>query len=161
LKILGELKEMVGSGAIHWDGGETRPAPVGLWEQALDAVIERSPKALTSHNYLRHTAWEMAASVAAQNEREQESRSRTSAEGRRKVEFTGELPPGPGPRRKSCYTCASFRPPKGCAAKSNPVGGNHALGCREGWTEKFASVGELAERLAAGLKGAGEGAEGG
>ena len=157
LKILIELRGLVQSGTIHWDGCETRPAPVGLWEQALDAVIERRPKALTNHNYLRRTAWEMAAALASQGEREHEARIRASeAAGGRRVEFTEELLPGPGPRRKSCYTCGYFQPPKGCRTKNRPVSGNHALGCRDGWTEKVASVGELAERLAAGLKGTSE-----
>jgi hypothetical protein len=74
LKILVQLRDLIQIGTIHWDGCETRPAPLGLWEQALDAVIERRPKALTNHNYLRHTAWEMAASLAAQGERDREAR---------------------------------------------------------------------------------------
>lgn len=82
LKILSELQDLVAAGTIHWDGGETRPAPVELWAQALDAVIERRPSALTNHNYLRHTAWEMAASLAAGEEtrREIARRHRTAAE---------------------------------------------------------------------------------
>lgn len=74
LKILNELRGLVEAGTIHWDGAETRPAPVELWAQALDAVLERRPQALTSHNYLRHTAWEMAAGLAATAEREVEKK---------------------------------------------------------------------------------------
>ena len=73
-KILGGLVEMVATGTVHWDGGETRPAPVELWGRALDAVIERRPQALTNHNYLKHTAWEMAAGLAAEAERATEKR---------------------------------------------------------------------------------------
>lgn len=74
LKILSELRVLVDSGAIHWDGGETRPAPVELWAKALDAVLERRPQALTNHNYLKHTAYEMAAGLAAQTERATETK---------------------------------------------------------------------------------------
>jgi hypothetical protein len=68
-KILSGLLDLVATGTVHWDGGETRPAPVELWAKALDAVLERRPQALTNHNYLKHTAWEMAAALAAEAER--------------------------------------------------------------------------------------------
>jgi hypothetical protein len=73
-KILTDLIDLVAAGTIHWDGGETRPAPIELWAKALDAVLERRPQALTSHNYLKHTAWEMAAGLAATLEREMEKK---------------------------------------------------------------------------------------
>lgn len=73
-KILSGLLDLVGAGTVHWDGGETRPAPVELWAKALDAVLERRPQALTNHNYLKHTAWEMAAGLAAQAERDTEKK---------------------------------------------------------------------------------------
>jgi hypothetical protein len=68
-KILSGLLDLVATGTVHWDGGETRPAPIELWEKAIDAVIERRPHSLTNHNYLKHTAWEMAAGLAAEAER--------------------------------------------------------------------------------------------
>jgi hypothetical protein len=147
LKILGGLREMIGAGTIHWDRGETRPAPVGLWEQALDAVIERRPKALTNHNYLKHTAWEMAAGLAAQAEKTVHHRDAESAE---KMPKEDRQPP----KRRGCFTCESFQPPKGCKQKKRPVSGNMMLGCGDGWTEKAAasSVGELIGGLADVLK---------
>jgi hypothetical protein len=141
LKILTELKDLIGTGAVHWDGGETRPAPVGLWEQALDAVIERRPNALTNHNYLKKTAWEMAASLAA-----------VAEAGRRKMEDgsahpSATCPPSSVPRKRGCFTCDHFRPPKGCDLKHKPVGGNLMAGCSGGWTEKVAKVGGLMSEL--------------
>ena len=73
-KILGGLVDLIAPGTVHWDGGETRPAPVELWAKALDAVIERRPQSLTNHNYLKRTAWEMAAGLAATAEREVEKK---------------------------------------------------------------------------------------
>ena len=144
-RILTELLDLVESGTVHWDRGETRPAPLELWAQALDAVIERRPQALTNHNYLKHTAWEMAATLAAQAERTVHHRV---------AENVGAPPAIGAPKRmqKTCYTCGSFRPPKGCSANMHPVSGNLILGCGDGWTEKVASVSDLMAGLAAGLK---------
>jgi hypothetical protein len=75
-KVLTGLLDLVNAGTVHWEHGETRPAPVELWAQALDAVIERRPAALTNHNYLKHTAWDMAAGLAASRETEREMAKR-------------------------------------------------------------------------------------
>jgi hypothetical protein len=145
LKILTELRDMIGEGTIHWDGGETRPAPVELWEQALDAVIERRPKALTNHNYLKHTAWEMAAGLAARKEMDH-AKTRSREDERETV--SEEIKP----RKRGCFVCESFRPPRGCEVRERPVSGNQMLGCAK-WQEKAASgsVGELLSGLVAGL----------
>lgn len=76
LKILSELNEIVNTGVIQWDGGELRPAPVGVWAAAIEAVIARRPEALKNHNYLRHTAWSMAEKHAREAERRNEEISR-------------------------------------------------------------------------------------
>jgi len=142
-KILQGLLELTASGTVHWEHGETRPAPPELWAQALDAVIERRPAALTNHNYLKHTAWDMAAGLAAQAEQQPHPQmsqiSADRAEGEAKA------------RRRGCYCCESFRPPKGCAAKSHPASGNQMLGCGQ-WEEKAAApVGDLFGGIVAGL----------
>jgi hypothetical protein len=145
LNILGELRDLIGAGTIHWDRGETRPAPVGLWEQALDAVIERRPGALKNHNYLKHTAWEMAAGLAAEAEKTSHRRGAEHAERMPEEERQA-------PRRRGCFTCEAFRPPRGCQVRERPVSGNQMLGCSK-WKEKAAasSVGELMGSLVTGL----------
>jgi hypothetical protein len=152
LKILTGLRDLVVSGSVHWDGGETRPAPAGLWEQALDAVIERRPNALTNHNYLVHTAWEMAAGLAAESERVH-AKTRSREAERAALPYTearDNILSSP-PKRRGCFCCESFRPPKGCEAKSRPVSGNQMLGCKL-WQGKPAPVAALMGGLAAGLK---------
>lgn len=74
LKLLSALADLVGSGRVSWEKSELRPAPPELWADALDAVLARSPRGLTNHNYLRHTAFDMAAGLAAQQERTTEAR---------------------------------------------------------------------------------------
>lgn len=76
LKILSELNEIVNTGVIQWDGGEPRPAPVGVWAAAIEAVIARRPEALKNHNYLRHTAWSMAEKHAREAEKRHEEIAR-------------------------------------------------------------------------------------
>ncbi|HOT30154.1 MAG TPA: hypothetical protein PLU72_18395 [Candidatus Ozemobacteraceae bacterium] len=76
LKILNELNEIINTGVVQWDGGEQRPAPVGIWAAAIEAVISRRPEALKNHNYLRHTAWSMAEKHAREAERRHEEIAR-------------------------------------------------------------------------------------
>jgi hypothetical protein len=76
LKILAGLLDLVGSGRVDWDGSESRPAPPQLWAQAMQATLDRRPAHLTNHNYLRRTAWEMAAGLAAEAERQREDAAR-------------------------------------------------------------------------------------
>ena len=147
-KVLVGLLDLVEPGTVHWDRSETRPAPLELWAQALDAVIDRRPTALSNHNYLKHTAWEMAAGLAAKAENMVSRGSAENAEERRQAEIEKK------PRRRGCFSCDHFRPPKGCEAKSHPASGNQMLGCDK-WIEKPPSVsvgnvmGELVERIQA------------
>lgn len=78
LRILIDLGSMVEAGSVHWEGGEERPCSGGLWAQALDAVLERRPKALENHNYLRRVAWELAGPLASRSERDRETQRRQS-----------------------------------------------------------------------------------
>ena len=156
LKVLRGLHEMVGNGTVHWEQGETRPAPVELWAEALDAVIERRPAALTNHNYLKHTAWDMAAGLAAEKERASHRRGAESTEGGGSAGFhAGDLSAFHGgdhsvPKRRGCFTCEHFRPPKSCSEGSHPPSGNQILGCPQ-WREKPAPVGDLMGGLAGAL----------
>lgn len=72
-KVLAGLVDLVSSGRVSWERNELRPAPPELWAEALDAVLNRAPQGLTNHNYLRHTAWSMAAGLAAREERATET----------------------------------------------------------------------------------------
>ena len=72
-KILGALVDLVNSGRVSWERSELRPAPPELWAEALDAVIARDKHGFTNHNYLRKTAFDMAADLAAKVEREAEA----------------------------------------------------------------------------------------
>ncbi len=160
LKILTGLRDLVMDGTVYWEHNEPRPAPLELWAQALDAVIERRPGALTNHNYLKHTAWEMAASLAVQAEREHyhaKTRNREEEQGRHPGEGedgSAAFHGGEKPKRRGCFKCESFRPPKGCGGGSRAVSGNLMLGCDK-WKEKAAaaSAGDLmaglVERLSA------------
>lgn len=73
LKVVTALADLIGSRKVSWERSEERPAPPELWARAMDAVLDRSPKGLTNHNYLRHTAFEMASGLAAKTEREAEA----------------------------------------------------------------------------------------
>ncbi len=79
LRIIKTLSELVHEGTVQWDGGELRPAPPYLWAEAMDRTIDRSPKALENHNYLRKIAWEMAEKLAAKAEREREQQKMNRA----------------------------------------------------------------------------------
>ncbi len=70
VRILEQLKELIGAGTVQWDRGEVRPAPPQLWAEAIERVLERRPRGLKNHNYLRHVAWELAAPLAAKAEQE-------------------------------------------------------------------------------------------
>jgi hypothetical protein len=73
MKLLTVFLDLVGSGRVSWEHSEQRPAPPELWAQAVDAVLDRSPRGLTNHNYLRHTAFDMAAGLAGRAERAAEA----------------------------------------------------------------------------------------
>ncbi len=72
VRVLQGLADLVAKGTVQWEGCEERPCFPALWAEALDAVLARRPAGLKNHNYLRHVAWEMAQSGAAQAERARE-----------------------------------------------------------------------------------------
>jgi hypothetical protein len=154
LRILQELKELTNLGTVHWEGGETRPAPAGLWAEVMCEMCEKGKRELDSHNYLRKVVWTRARPLAVKEEQEKRkiftAENAESAEEKHRPREGGE--PGPNetrPKKRGCFVCASFRPPKGCDARSRPVSENQILGCGK-WTEKKAagSVGELMEGIA-------------
>ncbi len=71
-RVLKQLVGLLEPETIRWEGGEERPCPPHVWAEALDATLQRRPKGLKNHNYLRHVAWEMAAPMAAKTERDRE-----------------------------------------------------------------------------------------
>lgn len=89
LKLLTTLSDLVNAGRVSWEHSEQRPAPPELWVQAVDAVLDRSPRGLTNHNYLRHTAFDMAGGLAGRAEREAEAAKV------RRMESGQEIPPVP------------------------------------------------------------------
>lgn len=113
LRILRDLRDLVEPGSVHWEGAETRPAPAHLWAQALDAVLARRPKALTNHNYLRHTAWEMAGGLAADAESGIERRRRAKSPGSGEAASVEDLLARslPGATAKRARRIRSRRPP--------------------------------------------------
>ncbi|NPU84395.1 MAG: hypothetical protein HPY65_07885 [Syntrophaceae bacterium] len=74
--IIRNLNDLVETGNVHWQGGETRPCPPEIWGKAMEATLQSGPKGLKNNNYLRHVAWEMAAGVAAKAEVEREAARR-------------------------------------------------------------------------------------
>lgn len=73
LTIVRGLKDLVETGTVHWQGGETRPCNAEIWGKAIEATLSSGPKGLKNHNYLRHVAWELAAELAAKMEADRES----------------------------------------------------------------------------------------
>lgn len=88
--LLSGLADLVCDGSVRWDSGEARPADARLWAEAMAAVIERRPKNLTNHNYLRHVAWDRAKGLAAEAERKNEDAARYRTQG-----WSGEEPFNP------------------------------------------------------------------
>ncbi|OPY15631.1 MAG: hypothetical protein A4E66_00035 [Syntrophus sp. PtaB.Bin001] len=76
LVVARSLKELVETGTVHWQGGETRPCPAEIWGKAMETTIATGPKGLKNHNYLRHVAWEIAAELAARMEADREAARR-------------------------------------------------------------------------------------
>jgi len=59
-KLVQELSGFIKEGHHSWDGQEARFIPPDIWAEAMDATIKGIKTALTNHNYLRHTAYDMA-----------------------------------------------------------------------------------------------------
>jgi hypothetical protein len=143
LRILQELQDLVGAGTVHWEGGETRPAPPALWAEVMGEMCEKGKRELDSHNYLRKVVWTKARGLAAEAEAEA-----GRAKMKKHPQMGADVDPGESrPKKRGCFTCEAFKPPKRCGAKSRPVSGNQMLGC-EKWKEKPASaVGNLMDAL--------------
>lgn len=62
LRLLGELKALVGDYYISWDKKPSRKNSAAAWAQAMERVIECPPKRLPlkSHGYLRAIAYDIA-----------------------------------------------------------------------------------------------------
>ncbi|PKN71218.1 MAG: hypothetical protein CVU54_02005 [Deltaproteobacteria bacterium HGW-Deltaproteobacteria-12] len=73
LAVAKSLKDLVETGTVHWQGGETRPCNAEIWGKAIEATLASGPKGLKNHNYLRKCAWEMAAELAAKMENDREA----------------------------------------------------------------------------------------
>jgi hypothetical protein len=129
LKILTELERLVSDGTVHWEGEEERPAPPDLWAMVMDKMFVRKwDPPLEDHNWLRKVVWSEARPLAVEAEKEYHAKPRS------REEDAGAMLAG-APKRRGCFTCESFRPPKGCAASSRPVSGNQVMGCDK-WKEK-------------------------
>ena len=121
LRVLTELSRHMEPGTVQWDGCEVRPAPPALWARAIEAVLARSPEALGNHNYLKHTAWQLAKDLAVQAERDREVQIRRSAVERQSSEpvSAGTLAEAvvetaPRSRPRTGWTCKFFSPPHTC-----------------------------------------------
>lgn len=71
--LIRSLKELVATGTVHVQGGETRPCNAAIWGAAMEASIDARPKGLKNHNYLRQVAWDKAAELAAKVEADREA----------------------------------------------------------------------------------------
>jgi hypothetical protein len=148
LKIIVDLQQLVMTGKVHWEGEEERPAPPELWAQIIDKMlVKKWDPPLEDHNYLRKVVWSEAKPLAVAAEAGHRSQR---PEGEHDASTL--RPPSSVPRKRGCFSCDWFRPPKSCAAKARPISGNQMLGC-ELWKEKAASssVGELFSGLVADL----------
>lgn len=59
-RLLVEFKELVATRVINWERAGEKPISAAIWKAAIEAVIERRPTQLKNHNYLKHTAYDMA-----------------------------------------------------------------------------------------------------
>jgi hypothetical protein len=73
LTVARSLKDLVETGSVHWQGGETRSITPEIWGKAMEATIASGPKGLKNHNYLRKCAWDLAAELAAKMENDREA----------------------------------------------------------------------------------------
>lgn len=144
LTLATELQQLVAQGTIQWDGGEERPTPPALWARIMDQMIAAHKEGLHDHNYLRKAVWSEARTLAAGAE----SAGQTRAQHR--LDEPEPFAPA-GPKKKSCYTCLHQRRPQGCKKGKKPAAGNMNLGCKDGWEERAASIGEVAEQMTSNL----------
>lgn len=63
-KLLGEFAALTALTSVNWDSNGVKPITARIWKEAVEAVVERRPTQLKNHNYLKHTAYDMAAKAA-------------------------------------------------------------------------------------------------
>lgn len=88
--VLGEVRELLASGSVEWDG-ITYPAPLPYWMDAMEAMLARQTEMelpLRNHNYLRKVVSGNLRREAAAAERKQEDQRAGRTQ-------TGGLPPPP------------------------------------------------------------------
>lgn len=115
VRLLVELADVVRSAQIE-RRGVAYAAPLGLWETALDIVLNQPPDILplTSHGYLFQVAWNLADRAATRQERAAEERLRQGSRP------PTESPPAPVPAIAGADSVAPT-PPAGAAALSSPT----------------------------------------
>jgi hypothetical protein len=59
-KLVIELGGFIKEGHQSWDGGEPRFVTPDIWAEAMEAAIRSVTDPLTNHNYIRHTAYNLA-----------------------------------------------------------------------------------------------------
>lgn len=79
-RLLGELKDVIQSGVIERKG-ITQPAPISVWLEALDQLLERPPSnlPLKGHGYLYEVVASRAGRHGAELEKQQEAAARSGA----------------------------------------------------------------------------------
>jgi len=102
VKLLAELREMIGAGYVHVQGKPDRNCPPVIWLAAMTQMTERESTLslpMKNHNYLRQIAWQLADEA----DRTQEAavrRQEASHSGFRRQE-TGARPQGTGDGEQS------------------------------------------------------------
>lgn len=81
-KLFGEIRDLAKTREINWDRKGLRRIAPGMWQEAIDKVLERSEsldRPLSNHNYLRAIAYAIAdeADRAADRQRVQAENSGT------------------------------------------------------------------------------------
>ncbi len=86
LRLLSELKELIGTPHIQYDKNAARPNSAKAWGMAMDQIIENPPKRLPlkSHGYLKAIAYDYANDMDVQKEvRHNRAERNGTAEARR------------------------------------------------------------------------------
>jgi hypothetical protein len=73
LGLARDMRSLVETGTVHWQGCETRPCTAEIWAAAMEATLAAAPKGLKNHNYLRQVAWEKAEELARKTETDRET----------------------------------------------------------------------------------------
>lgn len=81
LRILNELREMVGRGHIQRGQRPARPCPASVWGEALQRILDRPPRRLplTGHGYLLEIVYDLADTLDRKAEVERNRSERTGS----------------------------------------------------------------------------------